>query len=142
MVRGSEQIPQKEAKLISLTDIHDSRYLSRLPIISRSMAFRNFTFLCIGPFKENKETFTRIFTYLRWLAKAMREKKHILFPQYNILFQQFIILFPQERYFVPTRKVFCSHNILFCSNNISYCSLNILLLILTNYPPQERPPIL
>ena len=33
-----------------------------------------------------------------------------------------------------------SLNILFCSHNISYCFHNKLLLILINYPPQQRLP--
>jgi hypothetical protein len=62
------QNKKKEAKSISLTDIHYSHYLSRLPIILRSVAFRNFPFLCIGPSKE-KKTFTQIFTYFVTFSK-------------------------------------------------------------------------
>ena len=66
--------------------------------------------------------------FYTWLIKAMPEFFYILFPQYNILF-------PQERYFVPTTYYLDPTTLL-------SCSLNILLLILINYLPQQRPPIL
>jgi hypothetical protein len=81
-------------------------------------------------------------SFVRWLIKAMREKKNILFPQYNILFPQLIILFPQERYFVPTTYYLVPSIYYFVPTTyylvpsiyyfvpttyISYCSLNILL---------------
>ena len=50
----------------SLTYIHDSRSLSWLTTISRSVAIMKFPFLYIAPSQEKKkQTFTRIFTYLR-----------------------------------------------------------------------------
>ena len=79
-------------------------------------------------------------TYGGWLRPC--QNFFYFVPSYDILFPQHIILFPQERYFVPTTLLSYSLNILFCSHNISYCSLNILLLIIINYPPQQRPPIL
>ena len=99
--------------------------------------FLNYFIVCI----KNKSC-QYFINFVRWLIKAMRDFFFILFPQYNILFPQFIILFPQERYFVPTTLLSCSLDILFRSHYISYCSLNILLLILINYPPEQRPPIL